>query len=137
MQITDDLLYKYVPKAEKLMLEKIPMEHELTHVFLKSFERKMKKLTENKLYSTKLTISIRHKVAVVLIVLVLLFSTVMSVEAFRTRFFEMIIEIYRDLTSIMFIADEPSEIDFQVKKPSYIPEGYVVTEEERHLPLLI
>ncbi len=42
--ITDDMLQEIIPIATKIILDDLPSDDELNHIFSKSFERKMKKL---------------------------------------------------------------------------------------------
>lgn len=45
MEITEEMLYKYAPKAEKLWLDSLPPDAQIPeHQFSRRFERKMKKL---------------------------------------------------------------------------------------------
>lgn len=135
MQITDNLLYKYVPKAEKLILEQIPLEYQLVHNFSKNFDRKMKKLfkiTKRNLFTKAFVVQAKRVAVILLIIIAVIFTTVMSAEALRIRFFEMITEIHKELTTITFVQDdEPLEVQFQILKPKYIPDGYKIVEEEK------
>lgn len=42
--ITDDMLRESIPIATKIIIDDLPSDDELNHVFSKGFERKMKKL---------------------------------------------------------------------------------------------
>ena len=45
MEITEEMLYKYAPAAEKLWLGSLPPDDQIPeHQFSQRFERKMKKL---------------------------------------------------------------------------------------------
>lgn len=124
IQITDDLLYNLVPKAEILLLNQIPASEELTHRFSKSFEKKMKRLIRDH-KKTDFMKSFSKVAIIILVVVSMLLTTIISVEALRTRAFKVIKEIYKELTSISFIVDNDIEdVDFVVKKPKYIPEGF-------------
>jgi len=53
----------------------------------------------------------------------------MSVDAYRTKFFEIIVEVFPELTSIRTTPKDPSaEHEFEPVEPGYVPEGYEVEE---------
>lgn len=116
------------------MLNTIPSEEELNYQFSKRFLRKMNKLIK---YERKSTIhkSIAYygkKVAVVfLIIFSIAFTSTMSIKAYRTRFFEMVTEIWEEFTSFIFKSDEKSDDDIIMPIiPRYIPDGYFIVEEK-------
>lgn len=131
IEITDDLLYELVPKAEKIILEQLPTEKELNYIFSKAFEKKMKKLLKKN--SDKYFIKSFKKIAVTfLIISSIILTTVMSVEALRAKIFKVIKEIYKELTSISFIVDnDDSNIDFIVMEAEYIPKGFDKIDTEK------
>ena len=130
--IDDRLLYAYLPQAEKVMLEKIPLESELSHQFSRHFNRKIKALLKYEQRTPvmrRFVYQMKTVAAVLLIVLSLAFGTVMSVEAYRVRFFEFVTEIWEELTSIVIHSDENADHDTLTPiSPSYIPTGYSVLE---------
>lgn len=131
--IDDGLLYAYMPQVEKVMLEKIPLESELSHQFSWRFKRKMKALFKYERRTPVMRQFIRQiktAVAVLLIALSMAFGTIMSVEAYRVRFFEFVTDIWEELTSIVIHSDENANHDILTPiSPSYIPEGYNVLEQ--------
>lgn len=131
IEITDELLYEVVPKTEKYLLDQLPTEKELNHIFSKTFEEKMKKFLKKN--SDKYFIKSFKKIAVTfLIISSIILTTVMSVEALRVKMFKVIKEIYKELTSISFIVDnDDSNIDFIVMKPEYIPKGFDKIDTEK------
>lgn len=102
MKITDSQLYKYVPKAEKLWLSWLPTDEEIPeHIFSKRFERKMKRLIRNQRRTPrirKIFLTAKRITAAVLVLTMLSFSGLMTVEAYREKFIEMITEVMDDLT---------------------------------------
>lgn len=133
MKITDDMLYRTAPKAEKLWLDLLPSEDELPeHQFSKGFERKMKKLIRAQRRSPGLNrfISASKRVAVIaLAILTMSFSCLMCVEAYREKFLKIITEVFEDLTQFSFSSSwnadpELGEIEFD-----YLPDG--VSEIDR------
>ncbi len=133
INITDELLYRYVPSAEKYYLDQLSEEQVPKHIFSKRFEYRMKKLIR---YSKrgpfmKAFMSGTRRIAIAMLILILIsFTTIMSVEAYRNRFFEIIKNILEEFTSITFETDEAlSEIQFQGIEPQYIPDGFSKSEE--------
>lgn len=92
MKITDSQLYKYVPKAEKLWLSWLPTDEEIPeHIFSKRFERKMKRLIRNQRRTPrirKIFLTAKRITAAVLVLTMLSFSGLMTVEAYREKFIE-------------------------------------------------
>ena len=86
MKITDSQLYKYVPKAEKLWLSWLPTDEEIPeHIFSKRFERKMKRLIRNQRRTPrirKIFLTAKRITAAVLVLTMLSFSGLMTVEAY-------------------------------------------------------
>lgn len=130
--IDDDVLYKTLPVAEKLMLEQIPTESELSHIFSKRFERKMKALLKYERRTPAMRNLVRYfktAVAAILIVSLISFATIMSVEAYRIRLFNFVVTTWDKLTSIVIESEENVDIDRLVpRESSYVPEGYVEVE---------
>ncbi len=68
--------------------------------------------------------------AMLLVTLTLTFGTVMSVEAYRIRFFEFVTQVWEELTSVVIHSDDNADYDkVMTVSPSYIPEGYVILDE--------
>ncbi|HCJ58759.1 MAG TPA: hypothetical protein DHV55_16455, partial [Clostridiaceae bacterium] len=122
------MLFEFVPKAEELLLEQIPPEQELGHTFAKSFDHRMKLLIamEKSNFLVRGLINKTRRIAIVIFLISLVtFTTIVSVEALRTKFFKVIIEIYQELTSFSFQHDEqPGDITVEPAEPEYIPEGF-------------
>lgn len=135
IEITDEMLFKFVPQAELLLLEQIPPEHQLQHTFSKDFDRKMKLLIKREKSNPLIkAIVIKSKrIAIIfLLIIIVTFTTIMGVEALRARFFKVIMEIYRELTSFSFILDgEKSDVKFQMMEPEYIPAGFSKTDTDK------
>ncbi|MBC8591538.1 DUF4367 domain-containing protein [Wansuia hejianensis] len=123
-RITDDLLYELVPKAEEKMLNQIPLEEELNHVFSKKFIKKMEMLIKKQkikdlIYSIK-------KVAIIFLVMSsIILTTVVGVEALRIKAVQIIKKVYEELTSILLISEEDSsETELKIIGPKYIPKDF-------------
>lgn len=131
--INDDFLYKYMKGAENIILESLPKEEELSYKFSKRFKRKMNKLIrrENRTPFMKSFINHSKKVAVIFLIFVTIaFATTMSVEAYRVKFFEVVIEVWEEFTSMIFKNNK----NINDKKlipavPEYTPKGFSILEE--------
>ncbi|EQF26864.1 DUF4367 domain-containing protein [Clostridioides difficile] len=135
INITDEMLYRHASNAEKIILDQLPPDEELNHVFSKRFERKMKKLIrqEKRNPFIKYTVIYLKRVVVVFLIVVTgLFTITMSVDALRNQFIKIVIEIYEDLTEFIFSKDiqTDKELDFILKEPKYIPKGFKEVERE-------
>jgi len=134
VKITDELLYELVPKAEEYILDQLPPDEKLNHVFSNEFNRKMNRLLlRSKLSKLKNFSSTAKRVAIVAVVaFVIFFTSIMSVKALREKFIKVIKEIYKEFTSILFVTeDNKSDIQIDVIEPSYIPEGFEKSETEK------
>ena len=133
MKITDDFLYQNMPKAENEILNLIPDEHEIEHKFSWKFKRKMKIIIKEQARTPKtkvLIMQIKKIAAIFIITISIVFSGIMSVEAYRIRFFNMIKEVWSELTSIVFWSNNSTNVyDFEPISPIYIPNGYEISEE--------
>jgi hypothetical protein len=102
------------------------------HAFSRRFNRRMKTLLKYERRSPRTRVFYRHlktAAAMLLVVLTLSFGTVMSVEAYRVRFFNIVTEVWEELTSIVVSSDENADLDKLIPiSPTYIPDGYKVAE---------
>lgn len=134
--VNDEFLYAHMKSAENIILDKLPKEDDLSHKYSKKFKRKMNRLLKEEKRSPSFNRFVNYgkKVAMIfLIVASVIFATTMSIEAYRARFFEKVIEILEDYTSITFDTDEDVVVEDLVPiAPEYIPEGFSVYEEEIH-----
>lgn len=128
----DEFLYKYIPAAEKSAMDAIPKEDELNHTFSQKFQRKMKALVNYERRGTFGRAAVRFgRVAAAVLLIVFLLNTVLvvSVDAYREKFFEMIQTVTERFTSIIVDMDDDASVTELVPiQPSYIPEGFEVIE---------
>lgn len=131
--VDDDLLYKHMRTLENKMLDALPEENELCHDFSKSYKRKLRVLLKIQTRSsfTNQLIKFSKNVAVIFIVVIsIAFTSVMSVEAYRVRFFEKVTEIWNEFTSIIFQSEENNSESLVPVELGYIPIGFKITEEK-------
>lgn len=131
--VDDEFFYTYIPQIEQKILDRIPPENEIQHQFSNRFKRKMKTLLkyERRTPAMRRFVQWTKNTAVILFVIVSLsFGTVLSVEAYRIRFFEFITEVWYDLTSIVIRSNDNALNDTLIPvTPSFIPEGYEILEQ--------
>lgn len=133
--VDDDFLYAHTNRAEDFMLEQIPKESELFHIFSKKFNHKMKALLKYEKRTPFMRSFVRYSktaIATILITISLTFAATMSVEAYRVRFFEIVTQIWEQLTSITISSNENAGSDTLIaNEPFYIPNDYTVNERKK------
>lgn len=130
MIIDEAYLYKYMPEAERCLMSLIPPDEELCHKFSRRFERKMRALIkyerrtprERKFYH-----NLKLGFAIVAMVLLVMFGSVMSVKAYRSCVVEFFVQIFEDLTAYSVKEEKPEGVKVVPVEPDYVPEGYTVT----------
>ena len=77
--------------------------------------------------------AMKRAAVVVLVIGTVLFASAMSIEAVREKFWNAIVEWYEDYIAVMFVDDTPedtmADVEFEVREPSYLPEGVVKGEQ--------
>lgn len=98
-------------------------EHD-EHIFSERFERKMQKLIRrrSKPYYMLISTGLRRVACVIIMFLIVSFSTVMSVEALRKPFLDFLASIFSDHTTI------ESVLELEGEYPKTIEERYEITE---------
>lgn len=94
------------------------------HIFSDKFERRMQKLIRRrrKPYYVLISTGLRRAACIVIMFLVVSFTTVMSVEALRKPFLDFLSSIFSDHTTI------ESVLDLDGDYPETIEERYEITE---------
>lgn len=132
--IDDDFLYNHMKSSENIILENLPKEYELSHKFSKRFERRMNKLIRQERRSPfiKSFINYGKRVAIIFLIFIsIAFATTMSVEAYRVKFFEIVIEVWEEFTSIIFKSEESIDDRKLIPvNPIYIPDDFKIIEED-------
>lgn len=131
--LSDEFLYKHIPRAETAALESFPAENELDHIFSGRFLRKMKVLLKYERRGSfgRFATQLGRVVAAVLVVVIMLNTVlVVSVEAYREKFFEIIQTVTEKFTSFFIDADDDAPVTELVPMdPPYIPEGFDMIEQ--------
>ncbi|MBO5165375.1 MAG: DUF4367 domain-containing protein [Lachnospiraceae bacterium] len=138
IEITDELLQKYVSIADKILYKDIPMQG--TYEFSEKFESRMEKLTgraeHSKFYRTIADMG-RRVAIIILAVLVLGFTVTMSVEALREKFFSFIkFEREDGFWEWHFSYEDETEAEESyLRAPQYIPQGYTLVDYCHEFPV--
>lgn len=130
--LDDEFLYKHIPMAEKRAMAAIPKEDELNHTFSSRFLRRMKTLVnyERRGSFGRFAVRFGRAVAAVLLIVILLNTVlVVSVDAYREKFFEIIQTVTEKFTSFIVDVDDDAPVTELVPiEPPYIPEGFEMVE---------
>lgn len=132
VEITDALLYEYVPKIEEYLLNKLPKEEEIDYEFSEVFEHKMKKLIKKSKRPTFFHNINRYskRISVIVIAFIIsIFTVTMSVEALRIQLFDFIRDIYDKFTIYQYRLKDDVEVEkSEFKQPYYLPDGFKEVE---------
>ena len=136
MQITDEMLYRHAPEARDLWLSTLPSDADIPeHKFSRRFERKMKRLIREQKRSpqaNRMIRGLRRVAAIILVIGILSFSGLMTVEAYREKVIEVITLVFHDLTNYRFISEESGSeqhVDLPDITFQYIPDGMEKVED--------
>ena len=124
-RITDELLYKYVPIVDEMLVKEIEENTDYEYEFSDIFEIKMKKLIfeeKHQKLSKIIKSPLRMIASIVIVVFLSLFTVTMSVEAYRIEFFAKVKTIFEDSFVYKYYVEEDSE--GIIYEPQYIVEGY-------------
>lgn len=125
-KVTDEWLYKYVPIVDAAIIQELENRTDINYEFSNKFERKMKRLIRKEAHPWMgVLYAMSKRVAIFFICLLgATLAVVMSVEAYRNKFFETIRTFLGDAYELRYETDEaPNQIE-EYEEPTYIPEGY-------------
>lgn len=131
MKITDALLRQHAAEARDLWLGTLPQDE--THVFSHRFRRKMKRLLAEQRRTPAMNRALclmRRTAAALLIAASLTAASLLSVEAYREKFIEIVTEIFEDLTEFRYSGVAPADTPMPEVTLTYVPEGLVEVERE-------
>lgn len=131
IEVTDELLYKYMPVADERELD--ALEAELEHeefVLSQKFENRMQRMIWKEKHKWIADFGkFMIKVAVVCFCfLCISLAVTMSVDAYRSKFFQTVQEMLGDDAVIHTYDTGLDEQGFVPHEPTYIPEGYEEVE---------
>lgn len=126
VKVTDEWLYKYVPIVDAAIIQELENKTDINYEFSRKFERKMKRLIKKEAHPwLGAFYTMSKRVAIFFICLLgATLAVVMSVEAYRNKFFETIKIFLGDAYELRYETDEEPEQIEVYKEPTYIPEGY-------------
>ena len=133
MEVTDELLYQYMPIADEMDLDALEAEIADEEIVLsKKFERRMKRLMwkEEHKWVAGFGKFMARVAVVMLCVLGVSLAVTMSVDAYRSKFFQTVQEIWEDSVVHTYDVGEEGQ-EFVPHEPSYIPEGYEEVRREK------
>ena len=132
MKEIDELeIIKSAKEAEKIMLAHFDKGSREDYIFTEAFEVKMNKLIKNQRnsFSSRLV----KKIGVVILVVSLVGTVSIGVEAARIKIIEVVTEIFEKFTSISLQVPEDGKYSEETQEtycPEYIPEGFYVIDQE-------
>lgn len=132
-RITDELLYKYVPIVDEMLVKEIEENTDYEYEFSDIFKIKMKKLIfeeKHQKLSKIIKSPLRMIASIVIVVFLSLFTVTMSVEAYRIEFFAKVKTIFEDSFEYKYYVEEDSE--GIIYEPQYIVEGYELIRHDEN-----
>ena len=129
IRVTDEWLYKYMPIVDEAIIRELEKETDYDYQFSSRFERRMKKLIKRESHLWTGVFYRLSKRAAILFICVIssIFVITMSVQAYRTRFFETVKSIWEDSILYSYFVDK-NQGNIQCNEPRFVPEGYQETE---------
>lgn len=135
MKITDEMLYASASKARDLWLSSAFPNDIPEHQFSHRFNRTMKRLMKEQCRPPRLNHVIhmmRRTAAILLVVTAVSFSCLMTVDAYRERFIEIVTHVFHELTDYRFSTEIPgsqSETELGLISLGFIPNGMDKADE--------
>ena len=131
--ISDDFLYKYIPKAEAAQIQRLENTGENAHAFSDRFLRKMRALIRQEQRSAfgRFAVRFGRAAAAVLIFGILLNAVlIVTVDAYREKFVQIIETVTEEFTSIVTDRkDDAPTTGLIPVEPPYIPEGFTLVQK--------
>lgn len=133
IQVTDEVLYRCMPKLEEKLLDELPEEEDIHIEFSKEFDKQMEKLIRRAKQREQYHVPVTtwgRMAAMVAVVIIGLMTATLSVEANREKLYDFIKKVYETYTETSYSSDEDKAGKFVPLYPEYIPEGYELAIEE-------
>lgn len=135
----EELLYSKLPEIEEKVLNELPGDEDINHIFSPEFETKMNKLIKKDKKRNENTYYKHFKKIVIIFLIVLtgiITITTVNTEAFPENLMRIIKKIYKEFTDYNFI-NPNVEKTYSHKKPKYIPFGYKEVERVKEEDYLV
>lgn len=129
MRITDEMLFEHAAEARDIWLSTLPADEDVPEIQTsKRFEKKMQKLIKGQRHTPRTNRVLRYMkqtVAAVLAVAILSFSGLMTVEAYREKVIEIVVQVFHELTDYRFASEQSEVGDIVLPEISfeYVPKG--------------
>lgn len=129
MKITDEMLFEHAAEARDIWLSTLPADEDIPYIATsKAFEKKMQKLIKEQRRAPKTNKILRYMkqtVAAVLVVAIISFGGLMTVEAYREKVIEIVVHVFHELTDYRFASEktEVGEVVLPEISFGYVPEG--------------
>lgn len=132
-ELPDEFLEQAFLKAAEYALERLPEDDAIPHTFSRRHQRRMKKVLRQAYLppTPERPVFLGRRYAVVLVAALLAaFGAVMSVEAWRQAFFTFFQKKYPTYSDVSYEQIKDISLPETLIKyaPTYIPEGYVLTD---------
>lgn len=132
MDEIDDLdIIKAAREAEKIILEQLENKDKEDHRFTEAFEEKIYTLIKSE--KCNKSSGLARKIGIAVLIVSIVGSLSISVEAVRVRVIELINDVFEKFTSISYQKHE-GKYGGNVgerRLPQYLPEGFEITEQEQ------
>ncbi|MFL8675643.1 DUF4367 domain-containing protein [Clostridioides sp. GD02404] len=135
----EELLYSKLPEIEEKVLNELPCDEDINHVFSLEFENKLNKLIKKDKKRTENTCYRYFKKVVIIFLIVLtglITITTVNTEAFPENLMRMMKKIYKEFTDYNFI-NPNIEKTYSYKEPEYISFGYKEVERVKEDDYLV
>ncbi|MBS3902581.1 MAG: DUF4367 domain-containing protein [Dethiobacter sp.] len=132
---TEDTLKSAVIKADRYLMEALPADNEIDHVFSRDFEKKMQKLIRRSKKDNTIRGQAfwRRRAVALIATIIILIASAMSVPAVRASVIEFITEVYEKFTHIFFDesrSPRDAADELTIYEPSLIPEGFKMVNKK-------
>ena len=128
INVTDDWLYEKMPLVDENIIRELEQQTDDEYQFSLRFEKKMEKIIRKRKKSNDYVLYLRTAAAVACMFLVI-GTTAIGVYAYGIRLFETAKTIWKDRFIYSYSTEKDPE-EMEVKKPKYVPDGYVLSSEQ-------
>lgn len=124
----DELLYKYMPIVDEVLIEELESQVDEDYVFSEKFEKRMERVIRwNKYYPKveRIKKAVKYMAASIIVIIGLSIPFHQEVQAYSEKILERIKTIWEDsFIYTYFIEDTVYQEQIELKEPSYIPQDY-------------
>lgn len=129
MRITDEMIYQAAEEAAQLWLSTLPDVCELPEPrYSKQFHMRMNKLmlnADHPFYFRRGIPHLRRTASAVLIAILIMLSLLMTVQAYREKVIDTVVQVFPELTQYRFLNEAADNSPFPEIIFAYIPEDMI------------